>query len=485
MEAREQKPNVVVLSGPRMPADQGLSSLGLLMQLAGTIFLGFTSVMSVTFVITAGMAGGAIPGLWVIFLALGSSAVRSAFHRAAGTALIYGHPQGPLAPTRTYVIVSLVQTLIVLALLKTQLELPGSALFTFGSMLLAWPLTLAVVISRPRYRRFREELPIAEDKGFEGAAVFMTLGGAVGSLLGLFLLYMLVQAPKEILLTGPVLLILAVVVALLIRSIFHFQAGRRIVNGTTGDEASAGAERYFNFGIVSSWLVGGALLLQMVMSGPSMPAMLIISMVVYTLLAWPQIVRRFFSERQFADLMAGNNAPLHQRAPDLGLTALGWLLLAQSVQQLANSLPGALFTSSASEGGLWGELLNANAMPSMLGMTFAGHSPFWSVGLAGIGMWAGIELVRMSDNYRVAATIYGVVTAVVTIYLLAPLLKEMGNLGLLERGNAMGSVSTFFFMAIALAAPIATLVLVNRRGIATATARVRGGGGEPPSTAAV
>ena len=53
--------------------------------------------------------------------------------------------------------------------------------------------------------------------------------------------------------------------------------------------------------------------------------------VCWMLMAWPMIIRRFFSERQFADLLAGDDAPIHRRAPDAGLTGLGWLLLAHAM----------------------------------------------------------------------------------------------------------------------------------------------------------
>jgi hypothetical protein len=212
--------------------------------------------------------------------------------------------------------------------------------------------------------------------------------------------------------------------------------------------------------------------------------MLMISVAVYTLLAWPLIIRRFFSERQFADLMAGDKAPLHQRAPDLGLTALGWLLLANGVQQLANALPGVLLSGDGGDAGRWGDLFGGQGLPAIFGMVYAGHSPWWGVGLAGIGIWAGIELVRMTDNHRLAATVYGVVSAVVTVYLLAPMLKHMGGMfdGMGGGGGMMSSVGAFFVMSLSLAVPIGTLLLVHRKRLTTATARVRGDAGGPPAT---
>ena len=99
MDPREGKEREVAqLAGPRMPADHGLSSLGLLMQLGGSLFLGGMVVFSVSSLFASEMSG------WFFLLVVcGAGAVRSGLHRAAGTALLYGSERGPFRPTCTYV----------------------------------------------------------------------------------------------------------------------------------------------------------------------------------------------------------------------------------------------------------------------------------------------------------------------------------------------------------------------------------------------
>jgi hypothetical protein len=488
MEDIEQKqPNVVALSGPQLPADHGLASLGLLMQLGGSIYAGLMSVMALTFLFTLGMAGGRVPGMWVLFLVLALSVVRSAMHRSAGNALVYGHPGGPFKPLKTYIWFSLIQTFVSLVLLSSQLHLPSQMLMQFGAMLIAWPVTLLIFVSSPRLKRIAAEIPLAEDKGFEGASVFMVLFGAIGTLITGFMLYMMLKGGSGAMLaSGPGMLILGAVVMLLIRGIFHFLAGQRGIRGATADEAVDVTQRYYNFGIITSWVVGGVFLLIMLMSG--MAGMGIgfvwVSMFVYILLAWPLIIRRFFAERQFADILAGEQAPLHQRAPDMGLTALGWLLLATGVMALAQSLPMVLQSSSPIDrvmargaGDIGGMMsgLSAFAPPSL------GHSPWWMIGMAALQIWAAVELVRMTDRHKIVGTIFGAVSIGVTLYVYYPLLKNIGSLiGMMPGGGeGLGGGVVFISLGMGLVMPVGTLLLVHRRHTPSARARVRGADGQP------
>lgn len=467
MEQSTRGPSVAHLAGPRMPADHGLSSLGLLMQLAGSIFMvtaGFMALMPIF--------GGGAPGLWVLFLVAAMAAVRSAFHRAAGSDLVYGSPRGPFSGVHTYVVVSGLQTAATLALLWFQgLRLGFGGMLSLVILLMAWPATLAVLLRRPRLRALVEsgEIPPAEDNGFEGVAVLMALLGAVGTCVAGLMLVLLFKLPSEALSSPHALLTLGVFGMLLVRSVMHTVAGIKGTSGIDADGATESASRYFSFGVVSSVIAGAALLLQMMTSGFHPALILVIASVVYLLLLWPLLVRRFFTERNFSIFLAGSEAPVHRRAPDAGLTALGWLLLGFGVFGLATSLPGALFGGGGELDNLFGTMGGSDAL-----LGDFGRSPWWGVGLAALQAWAGFELTEMSDRSQLAATIYAGVGTVLTIYLYLPVLDQLGGASrVLGLGSAMLQPLIYGQIVLALIVPIGTLILVHRKITPDASARLR------------
>jgi hypothetical protein len=183
----------------------------------------------------------------------------------------------------------------------------------------------------------------------------------------------------------------------------------------------------------------------------------------WMLMAWPLIVRRFFSDRQFADLLAGDQAHLHRRAPDAGLTSLGWLLLSYSMLGASFLLPRLVAGGFDLLRGDTGSLM-------MFGVTFGVRSLWFSVGTLVLGAWAGYELVRMSPQSRIIATVYGVVAAVVTLYVNWPIIQAMKHIGgFIGQGDAL----VIGPLAFSLILPIATVILVNRKIAPTARARFR------------
>ena len=118
-------------------------------------------------------------------------------------------------------------------------------------------------------------------------------------------------------------------------------------------------------------------------------------------MAWPLIIRRFFSDRQFADLLAGDDAPVHRRAPDAGLTGLGWLLLAsRDVQRVVHCCP---------------QLVGGDAMRELQALMRARRRDRHAVAVVDASAssccrrWAGFELIRMSPQSRIIATVFGAV----------------------------------------------------------------------------
>jgi len=452
----ENQPGVVDLVDAGVPADQGLSSLGLLMQLAGNVLAAFVALQAFLMLFVPRVDTDT---LWILLL-LGLSIARSMFHRSAGTQLLYGGPPGQrLQGIRRYIMFGLAQSVMVAALLAAKLHVPSKLAIGFLVALAAWPVTLGVLIRLPRFKRFENDIPITEDKGFEGASILMTVLGLCGAIGTGTALVVMLQMPGSELQKGPGVLIVLTVAMLVVRSIIHTQAGLSGLRETNIDRSVELANRYANFGVISSFCGGGALLLVVMSSAVSVAAMAAVCGVCWMLMTWPLIIRRFFSDRQFADLLAGDEAPIHRRAPDAGLTALGWLLLGFAILMGSFTIP-QLFTSPDSD---------FYALQSLLAFGSGGaHSVWWSVGELVLMGWAGYELIRMSPQSRIIATIFGVVGVAVAIYTNYPLFQELKHMrGMGADAMAIGP------LAFALIIPISTIVLVNRKIAPTARARFR------------
>jgi len=450
------------LVDPGVPADQGLASLGLVMQLAGTVFAAYASL--VMFIMLFLPSGFGRVGKGYILIVLALCVARSAFHRVGGSELLYPRASfddkpNPFAGVKRYVLVAFAQTAVMAVLLSGKFGVPFK--FTLGicAGLAAWPTFLAVISRLPRFKRFTGELPIAEDKGFEAAAILMTVLGTCGVLgTGAFLLVML-ESGSRILSQGPGVLLLVALVMLLIRSIFHVQAGISGLRETNLDRSVELANRYANFGVISSFCAAGAMLIVSMMGAVNLAVIAVVAGVCWMLMAWPMIIRRFYSERQFADLMAGDGSQLHRRAPDAGLTGLGWLLVAHAFFGATLLIPQVVL--GADFGGRYTEML------SFMGPSGA-RSLWWSVGLTTFQMWAGYELIRMSPHSRVIATVFSVVAGALTIYIMWPVLQGMKHLGRMMSPETLMMIVP---LAIQLVIPVSTLLLVNRKIAPTARAR--------------
>lgn len=462
------------LGDGRLPADLGLSGLGLVMQLAGTVFSGIAGVMGVMMVIMmvqlSSLRGGGPNGGEVMFMlaAVAASFARSAMHRAAGTRLIFDGPGTPLSGIRKYLVAAAIQTVLICGYLASKgapSEMTTMLLLVLG----AWPLTLFIIFSLPKYKQADQGLPLSEDKGFEGAGILMLLLGLTGLGFGLVMLYSFLQMPGQLLSTLPGMIMLLITIMLVIRSGLHVRAGWNGVNEANMDRCVEDAAKYANFAVITAFVTAGGFLLILMsagggMAGAGMQVFLMISMFLVLLLAWPLIIRKFFAERQFADMMVHSDGmPRFQRAPDLGHTTLGWFLVALGVYQLAVSLSMAAILPDTR--GFTGRGDPTDPFSMMFSMMQSGgmHSPWWTVGAAGLQLWAGLELIRMTDNHRIVASIYGVVATAVAVYVNLPSLdtiKKQGMASILGGGGIPGM--GFATIAISLIIPIGTLILVNR-----------------------
>ena len=452
---------VVDLVDAGVPADQGLSSLGLIMQLAGNVLAAYASLM--LFMLLLAKPEGD-DTLW-IFLVLGASVARSLLHKSAGTQLLYGRGGDGagqrLAGLRRYVTFGIIQSVAVTAILMWKLHVPNDFSFGIALGLVAWPAGLAVMLALPRFKRFAEELPMSEDKGFEAASILMTvfgLCGLIGS--GTMLLFLLDLPGKELQRGAGVLVVLSLIM-LCARSFIHVQAGASGLRETSVDRSVELANRYANFGVISSFCAGGAFMLFAMSSAMNLTGLALVCGLVWMLMAWPMIIRRFFSDRQFSDLLAGDNAPIHRRAPDAGLSGLGWLLIAHAFFSLSFLMPQMTMAHRDSD---------AAAAMFMIGGAAGMRSVWWSIGLVILQAWAGFELVRMSAQSRMIAMVYGLVGIAVTLYVQWPFLQELRHAREMLGG---GEVMMIGPLVISLIVPTATILLVNRKIAPTARARFK------------
>ena len=147
-----------------VPADHGLGSLGLLMQLGGS--LGMAAAAAVA--IPAAMYGDRTSSV-VFFFAL-LYGVRAAFHRVAGNAVLYGTGGHPRRSVVTYLCVAACHSVVTLLLLRRYVD--DALLVRIAGLLLAWPAVLLACVSLPRPAHLlARTVPPAEDHGFEGASV--------------------------------------------------------------------------------------------------------------------------------------------------------------------------------------------------------------------------------------------------------------------------------------------------------------------------
>ena len=117
-------------------------------------------------------------------------------------------------------------------------------------------------------------------------------------------------------------------------------------------------------------------------SSPSIFGLTLVTGVCWLLMAWPLIVRRFFADRQFADLLAGDTAPAHHRAPDAGLTWLGWFLIAERGLRRHGRSWSRTPRSSA-------RTPRDDEVFMSLGGALGLRSLWWNVGLVVLQAWAG------------------------------------------------------------------------------------------------
>lgn len=448
-----------------MPADGGLSGLGLIMQLGGSLYLGM-AVMVFTTLLFLDVDP---PGVSMFLLFLAASAGRSWVHRSAGVTLLYGTPAGslqrPLSGVKTYIWVALAHTSLS-AWVFFDLIPDTSTIVGLLLSLCAWPIALAVATRRPGIAAMAEVRPRTGDFGLEGASILMSILGVIGVLFSAVLLYVaIVQNVGDGILMKTSFITIAGL--LLVRSVMHVIAGERGVSEGDRKAATDAIASYVSFGKVVSGVAGVLLAFMIFRMGSVFSGVFLVGVTVHLLLVWPLALDSFI-DRYHIDVSLSETSV--SRAPDSGLTTLGWLLLAFGSLAVVGAGTSVLFDVPSS---------NNEMLPGLNAWSVAaakGHSPWFFVPIAGLQLWAGIELLSMTARARLAAMLYGGIATLVTLYLVWPVISDMSSLGGMLRAHGLGDgLIKVAQLGMALALPMATLGLAVRHGSSMrAVARYRG-----------
>lgn len=440
------EPNPFDTLGFGIPADQGLAGLGMLMQFGGGVMAIVASIVAVS-AMSEVLLDEASSG-WLVLIAALSSA-RSVMHRRAGTGLV-NCPANllmtPLVLVRHYITFAWLHSFLVAAILQAGLHVQTSAAIGAGLGLAVWPGVLAVTFSLPRFRRFRTEVPIADDRGFEGLAIYNTLFGVCA--LGALAVAVLVVRDEAIheYRRGLVGIALLPIAALAIRALAQVYAGLRGLGTTSLEDSIKANRRYFGFAVVGAGCFAFVMLvIQMVAPSPS--ELLTTFMSCCTLLVWPLAIRRFVAERQYFEFTNAGGAADFQRSPDAGLTWLGWLLIC-----IASVSTSCFVAQLFADGNLgYGNAAHPGFVPAML------HLLSWAVPLAVLPAWAGCELVRMSNRARAVTAAFCIAAAGHSLWITRAYGPE------LLRDYPFGSDCALALTTIGLALPVATWLLVRRK----------------------
>lgn len=436
----------------RVPADQGLSGLGLLMQFGG----GLMASIALTLGFLACDSTTVETHPWSALFLLALSCGRSLLQRRAGTVLLYGPGLGKPPQTRTaenYIKFAFVHSIVASALLHFEFEVTWGLTAGIVLALAAWPAILASFFALPRFRRLRRTIPRSDDQSFKGATIYATVFGLLGAISTAVVFLMINQdtahgrwQASTALLAAPAL------VVLLARSILHV---RDAFLGLSPISIDPFVTRRAQFAVtVSFTFLLGLLVLHILLVTKDIARAAICTSICWGFLLWPVVLRRFVAERQYAYFLSQYRTSEPHRGQNAGLTSLGWLLVGTAAFIISFLLPHwIVVVTSAGELGrnhaLYGFLTTLRSSPL---------SSVWQLPVVALELWAGCELVRMSPYAKIVASFYGAAAIVIAVGLWwsradAPLPGSSG----------LATILQFAPHALWLILPITTLILINRR----------------------
>lgn len=429
------------VDNPRLPADAGLTILGLLMEAAG----GVLGLVALTLIFTALLPNGFG---WLIAIVGLLSALRSAAQYRAGRMLVEQGPAGA-GGVETYLLAAGVHTAICAVLLTVKLAPPG-ILVAFGAALsMAWPL-LVVFISRRggaraaiRAAKDADVRLVAEDRGLTALGILMMLGGVMA--LAVWTASALGALMGGLMKAGFMGLIGLALTALFgVRAFFGFQAGRIAARTRDPHRFHAAFERYGSFAFASVGLLGLLLLVVSLFAGAG--GILGFAMMLPALLAWqvwPRAVRHYAERNLPEGTFSDERLPAVRRPRDAGLTGLGAVLL-------AIGLPGVITPLAAL-------IVGQTELPDQFQGALADP-----VGLVTgpLALAAGWCLFNMTERFRAVAVLYGVVATGIGVWGGVTTIIELTDMA--GFGGPQLALLAGVQVALALALPVTVLWLALR-----------------------
>lgn len=434
------------MASARLPADHGLSGLGLVMQLGGGMFAVLTAQIGFSQLVLMSRMDGGGKG-WLFLLTL-FGVVRSIAHSVAGKELVSGD-DGRTA-VRRYLWIAAAHTAMWLFYASSEMRAADESLLTIGLLFGAWPLALGASILFGLLPLPEGRLVVTRDRGFDGLGCLMAVLGAGGLLYGVVMALAFLEMSDRGDRGFEFQALMGIVILLIVRSAIHVRAAIHTLSARDLDRSTEAASRYGNAGVITTGIVGFLLVVMMMKAGGAgvMLLFLMVGAVFGMLMVWPLAVRRFVTERRFG--YEGDNAGREQRSTDGGMSSLGWLLLAFGAMTMATALPAALRGAGAER---------IDGVLTMFAADTRG-SPWLLVAVAGLQLWAAVELCAASARSRGVAMLYGATATAITLWMHFDTLRHLGRLGAaFGQADGMGALAS---LALTVVVPATTFFLALR-----------------------
>lgn len=397
--AKPPPPLVRAVDNPRLPADGGIATLGLLMDTAGKSL----ALVALTYTIVAAMA----PQMrGALALATLLSVGRSWLHSWVGRRLVDEGPRA-IGGLRLYALAAGAHTALCAALAAVNLsELPIGVVIAGAAMLMAWPVLLLALAARGEIKAVvqaalqSDRTLVSEDRGLTALGILMVVGGVM-------MLAVWSAGVLALLISGALKLGFFAVIALILCALFGVRAwfglGAGRVAAATRDphRFMEAFDRYNTMATISIVVAAVVMLIFGLFGGlQGLLAVLIMLPALAAGLAWPRAIRHYAERRLPEVSMIDDPLPAIRRPRDAGLTGLGAVLLATSLPGLFLALLGFLLVGTALE-----SLAEAGDM-----------GDYRVMATSVIAFVAGWCLMTMNARFQPAAVLYGVVASGLAIW---------------------------------------------------------------------